>query len=778
MSTIRPPIALAAVVMAAALLAGCNRESEDKLLQSAQEYIAKKDYKSAAIQLKSLLQRNTNSAVGRYTLGKTLLDSGDATGALVELRKARELGHPDDKVVPDLARAMLLGGEHAAVLTQFGSTVLTAAPAQADLLTSVSIAQAMAGQADKAKEAITRALQAYPQHVPAIVVQARVKAGEGDLDGALRLLDDALAREPGNERAGTLKGELLWRGKHDEAAAVAALNKTVAASPGAVAAHVALIGIHNGAGRAAEAKAQFEALKKAAPNHPDTLFIEAQQALQAGDARTARDIATRLLRGMPDNPRLQMLAGAADFRLGAYNQAESNLARALRALPQHLPTRQLLAQTYLRTNQPAKALEVLAPTVEQRTADGPTLALAGEAQMMLGDTKRADQMFQAAAKASPNDTRVRTSVALAQYARGETQGALAALETIAAEDNTGTRADMALITARLRGNDIAGALKAVDALQKKMPQSAMPDLLRGRVLLVKKDTAGATAAFEAALKKEPKFVPAATALAQMTADAATTGTATPLPRGLALATKTPTPVVVTSTPTAENAATATVMVARETAIAFTTGVPYALVTATPTPLPTERPLNTATPFAIALTDLTATPTAGPTAAFPGELVGKILFQAAFPNPKATAAGCPSFCPNLGLDLVGGLRGEYQLIATDNQPITPDILAQTRTIIENRVNATGVAEPNVQTAGADRITIELPGAVDRAEIEQLVGSTGRLYFVPIPSAYAASVTVGSGLPPGMDPTPDTEFDDNDLINKIVTYFDENCVTDVP
>jgi predicted Zn-dependent protease len=232
--------------------------------------------------------------------------------------------------------------------------------------------------------------------VPAIVVQARVKASEGDFDGALRLLDDALARDPANERAGTLKGELLWRGKHDEAAALAALNKTVAASPGAVGAHVALIGIHHEAGRTAEAKTQFEALKKAAPNHPDTLFIEAQQALQAGDARSARDIASRLLRGMPDNPRVQMLAGAADFRLGAYNQAESNLARALRALPQHLPTRQLLAQTHLRTNQPAKALEVLAPAIEQQTADGPTLALAGEAHMMLGDTRRADQMFQGA----------------------------------------------------------------------------------------------------------------------------------------------------------------------------------------------------------------------------------------------------------------------------------------------------------------------------------------------------------------------------------------------
>src|SRR5262245_41708215 len=138
-----------------------------------------------------------------------------------------------------------------------------------------------------------------------------------------------------------------------------------------------------------------------------------------------------------------------------------------------------------------------------------------------------------------------------------------------------------------------------------------------------------------------------------------------------------------------------------------------------------------------------------------------LVASAMPNPKATAAGCPSVCPNLGLDLVGGLRAEYRLIATDSQPITPDILSQTRTIIENRVNATGVAEPNVQTQGGDRITIELPGAADRAEIEQLVGSTGRLYFVPIPSQWASAVSVGSTLPAGMDPTPDTPFTSEDI-----------------
>lgn len=513
MKNFRRPIAAAVIVTLATTFAGCRSgDSDEKLLVSAKEFLAKKEHKSATIQLKTLLQRNANSAEGRFLLGKTLLETGDAAGALLELRKALDLGHSPDQVAPEMARAMLLTGEHARVLSQFGDTVLKASAAQADLLTSLAIAQAISGQPAKSKEALTRALQANAQHAPALLLQARMKAGENDVDGAIKVLDDVLAREPGSDRAATLKGELLWRAKRDEAGALAALRAAVAAAPAAVGAHVALISIHSELGRLPDAKAQFQALKKAAPHHPDTLFLEGQFALQEDNAQAARDVASRLLRAMPDNPRVLMLAGAADFRLRSYNQAESHLSRALKAVPGHAGTRSLLAQTYLRTNQPAKALEVLAPAIEQKTADGPTLALAGEAHMLLGDTKRADQVFQQAAKAAPADPRVRTTLALAQYARGETQPALDALESIAAADGTGTRADLALISARMRVNDFAGALKAVDALQKKMPDRAMPEMLRGRILLAKKDNAGATAAFEAALKKEPKFVPAASAL--------------------------------------------------------------------------------------------------------------------------------------------------------------------------------------------------------------------------------------------------------------------------
>src|SRR4051812_15871334 len=88
--------------------------------------------------------------------------------------------------------------------------------------------------------------------------------------------------------------------------------------------------------------------------------------------------------------------------------------------------------------------------------------------------------------------------------------------------------------------------------------------------------------------------------------------------------------------------------------------------------------------------------------------------------------------HLGLDLQGGLRGEYRAIPTTSQPITGDIMATIRTIIESRINGSGVAEPIVQTQGTDRVVVEMPGVDNPDQIRRLIGSTGLLQFVPIPA----------------------------------------------
>jgi preprotein translocase subunit SecD len=85
---------------------------------------------------------------------------------------------------------------------------------------------------------------------------------------------------------------------------------------------------------------------------------------------------------------------------------------------------------------------------------------------------------------------------------------------------------------------------------------------------------------------------------------------------------------------------------------------------------------------------------------------------------------------LGLDLRGGLRIEYQVLPAEGKVPTRDDLNVMRQIIINRIDKSGVAEPQVVIQGADRIIVEMPGVQNADQIRNLVGTTGRLDFVPL------------------------------------------------
>jgi len=510
----RHTLLVSCIAVLALTLSGCGGESEDKLMASAKAFIEKNDSASAMIQLKTVLQKNPKSGEARLMLGKALRDSGNAPAGMLELRKAQELGVSDEQLLPELARTMLMLGEHNKVAGQYAGTELREPQATADL--AVSVATAFAAQGDKAKalENSTRALQAVPSYAPAVVLQAQLKAADRDIDGALFLLDDVLAKDANNARAGVLKGEMLWQVKRDSEGALAAYRKVLLTSPKSVAARTAIISILFEQNKLDDARKELAELTKTAPNHPDTVFLEARSAFLSKDYKATREIADRLLKSLPNNVPALELAGAAEFRLKSDAQAEVLLARALKLAPNHLLPRHMLAQIYVRTGQPNRAVEVLQPVIDSPKADGITLALAGEAYLQAGDIKRSDETFQRAAKAAPQDTRVRTSVAMAQMARGNTGSAVTDLEHLV-DDDKSPRADLALVSGRLRQKDLAGALKAVEGLRKKLPDSPLPDLLTGRILVIKKDTAGATAAFQAALAKEPNYFPAVSSLSAM-----------------------------------------------------------------------------------------------------------------------------------------------------------------------------------------------------------------------------------------------------------------------
>jgi cellulose synthase operon protein C len=504
-------------------LTGCTKTgpSEAELLASAKSLLEKKDRKGAIIQLKSALQINPEAPQTRLMLGKALLESGDPGAATVELRKALELQVPEELVTPDIARAMLASGEADKVIAQFRNTKLDTAEAMADLQTVLATAHATRSNLPNAYQALDSALLVKPGYVPALLVQARLSASEGRLDDALKVLDEVTATDPGNPRAGELRSDILWRGKGELDAAVEGFKKVLVKNPESVAAMAALANIHLQRKDLVQAKSQLAILKKSAPDHPETLFLDAQTAMAEGNFKLAREIADRLLKALPENLRALEIAGGAELRMRNFAQAETLLNQAIKVAPRQTTARQLLAQTHLRAGQPLKALETLKPLLDAPDADGATLALAGEAHLENGDNKRSEDAYQRALKAAPEDARVRTAVALAQLAR-DTAGpnsvnstkAIAQLENIASGDPS-ARVDLALISARLNRGDLTGAMASIDTLEKKMPNQALPLNLRGRVLLLKRDLAGAATSFEAALTKEPGFFPAVASLASI-----------------------------------------------------------------------------------------------------------------------------------------------------------------------------------------------------------------------------------------------------------------------
>nr|WP_246294726.1 XrtA/PEP-CTERM system TPR-repeat protein PrsT [Schlegelella koreensis] len=503
-----------AVIVAAAVAACGGEEKPDALLASAKTYLEKKESKAAVIQLKTALQQQPDFAEARLLLGQTLLDTGDAVGAEVELRKARDLKVSDDRVVPLLARSLLLQNKGQRVLDELGSVELREPAASAELNTAIATAYEMKGDTTKATAALDAALKDNPDFSSALLMRARNKAAQRDFDAAFQLVDHAIAKNPKDYQALQFKGDLLYVLKHDADGALALHRKSLAEREDWVPAHASILEIMFARRDMEGAQAQLAALQKLLPNHPQTRYYQARVAFLKEDYKRAKELVQPLVGAAPNNFNVLMLAAAIEMQTGSLAQAETYATGAMQRSPSAGPARLLLARILLRSGQVARVEQVLAPLLEEPSVGSDALQLAGQAALQSGDIKGAESYFARASKANPDDAASRTAVALTQFSRGNADAGFDQLEQIAAADK-GTIADMAIISARLRQRDYAGAMKAIDGLERKQPGKPLPPHLRGQVQVSQNNIPAARKSFEQALAADPTFFPAVASLAAL-----------------------------------------------------------------------------------------------------------------------------------------------------------------------------------------------------------------------------------------------------------------------
>ena len=504
------PVALAIALM----LTACSGSDPQKMVESARQYLDKKDNAAAIIQLKNALQEKPDLAEARFLLGKALLLSGDPVGAQTELQKSLDLGYAPDEATPLLARSRLAQGQFREVSSDYSKVQLTTPESNATLKTLVAVAWRQQGNQAAFQSSLQEALSAKPDHEPALIEQARFKAAQRDFDGALAVLSGLLGKSPKNEDALKLRADILLYGKNQPDQALAAYRESVAARANFQEGQGGVIRVLLSQGKLDEAAQEIETLKKFAAGYPQTLTLQAQLALQKNELPAAREYAQQLLKLTPSNPTALELAGTIEFQLNSMVQAEALLTRAVQVAPQLRVARRTLVLTYLRTGQVDRAIAALPADIATNDSDSALLSVAGQAYMVKGDVELAQQFFTRSSKLDPGNATKRTTLALSQLMTGKGDVALDELQDIAASD-TGVVADMALINAHMRRREVDKALVAIDALEKKRANDPLPHQLRGRALLQRSDRAGARKSFEQALKIDPAYFAATAALAAL-----------------------------------------------------------------------------------------------------------------------------------------------------------------------------------------------------------------------------------------------------------------------
>ncbi|MCE7793760.1 protein translocase subunit SecD [Salipaludibacillus sp. CUR1] len=84
--------------------------------------------------------------------------------------------------------------------------------------------------------------------------------------------------------------------------------------------------------------------------------------------------------------------------------------------------------------------------------------------------------------------------------------------------------------------------------------------------------------------------------------------------------------------------------------------------------------------------------------------------------------------SLGLDLQGGFEVLYEVEPVDEgSEVNRELLSDTVSALNARIDVLGVSEPNITIEGEDRIRVQLAGVTDQAAARELLSTEARLSF---------------------------------------------------
>jgi preprotein translocase subunit SecD len=109
------------------------------------------------------------------------------------------------------------------------------------------------------------------------------------------------------------------------------------------------------------------------------------------------------------------------------------------------------------------------------------------------------------------------------------------------------------------------------------------------------------------------------------------------------------------------------------------------------------------------------------------LLISVLVVVAIAVGSFAAVFAVKWSPRLGLDLAGGVSVVY---TAEGKHVSQADINETVNILNLRVDGLGVSGAQVQTTGANQISVSIPGVTNAQQVLNEIGQTARMYFRPV------------------------------------------------
>jgi len=502
-------------------IAACGQNlTEQQMLDKAKTYLAEDNIKSAALELRNVLQKNTKNTEARFLLGTISLHLGDNASAEKEFNRALLSGGDQQKIQPALARIYLATGRFKKLLDEIKPVDTWTAENQANILGLHALALA---NLDEIKPALSKLEEAKKVKHDALHVLKTTaifqlaKLLDGDIE---KTITQALSLYPSNNELLFIQASNFTQ-KEKDAEASAIYQKIIHNErSGLITAdvHKASIGLAQlqfQTGKLDLASATLAPILRGNNSSPEANFLSGKINFQQNNNAQALEQIRRVLAAVPDHAPSLLLIGRINYALKEFEQASHYLSLHLKADPNDGAAIVLLTQTYVKLKDAKSALSTLQPILSKNPKEAALLLLRSQIALLTNDFETAITSLESAVKISPNNIALQKQLTKAYISTGQTDLALKNLKSLQAADSDNIEFQKLAISAYLKAGDAKNALKLSKTMLENDPDN--PDILTLHASLhaANNNPKKARELFNAARKQQKNMLAATIGLAHL-----------------------------------------------------------------------------------------------------------------------------------------------------------------------------------------------------------------------------------------------------------------------